>query len=435
MPTGSITITPGKIMADGEKVSNTKLNQGFRPVGQVDANSIGERELIPADVTAVAGTRGLNLIINGDFLYWPVSEDTNSSSPATLTGRVNAREITDGVLNSTTTVTSATAAFTNADVAQAVIGPGIPVGTRINSVTNSTTIVLSAAATVTGGSRHLFIGDTHQYGHAARWVIANDANRTATRLAFTPGQTAVPDNPNVYLRWHQSAVMSSVINPAYFGHRNSNVSGFSQRLLLWTIWVRADSNLTVTPAIRQSFGDFTLGASADVRVAGTPVPLLAGIWTKIKTTWTPPSVSGKTFGVSGSRPTQQAPFIEFRIEVPLTTIFDIDFAHSQLIDGDVELPWDVRPFVVDYLSALRFRQQVGIMLSDNLATHGNPSVNLPIAMVAPVNLGQITLTPSSGTGGAVAGDSGLRNHIIQTDPHSAVAQAVILVDQELHAPQ
>jgi hypothetical protein len=59
------------------------------------------------------------------------------------------RTVTDGVLNSTTTVTSATAAFTAADVGAVVTATGVPAGTTIASRTNATTVVLSAAATAT----------------------------------------------------------------------------------------------------------------------------------------------------------------------------------------------------------------------------------------------------------------------------------------------
>jgi len=67
--------------------------------------------------------------------------------PATLT-QADTRTVTDGVttLNSTT-VTSATAAFTAADVGTAITGGSIPAGTTIVSVTNATTVVISAAAT------------------------------------------------------------------------------------------------------------------------------------------------------------------------------------------------------------------------------------------------------------------------------------------------
>jgi hypothetical protein len=72
---------------------------------------------------------------------------------------VQSRTVSDGVLNTTTTVTSATAAFTAADVGAYVTGVGITGGTTIASVTNATTIILSAAATATASGVALAIGD------------------------------------------------------------------------------------------------------------------------------------------------------------------------------------------------------------------------------------------------------------------------------------
>lgn len=59
------------------------------------------------------------------------------------------RTVTDGVTNSTTAVTSATAAFTQADVGDAISGAGIPAGTVIVQVTSATAATLSQAATAT----------------------------------------------------------------------------------------------------------------------------------------------------------------------------------------------------------------------------------------------------------------------------------------------
>ncbi len=66
---------------------------------------------------------------------------------------VAATVITDGVSNSTTTITSATAAFTQADVGATITGTDLPAAVYIASVTNGTTAILSAAATGTGSGR------------------------------------------------------------------------------------------------------------------------------------------------------------------------------------------------------------------------------------------------------------------------------------------
>jgi hypothetical protein len=57
------------------------------------------------------------------------------------------RTVTDAVTNGTTTVTSATANFLTTDVQREVTGTNIPAGAYIVSRTNSTTIVISVAAT------------------------------------------------------------------------------------------------------------------------------------------------------------------------------------------------------------------------------------------------------------------------------------------------
>lgn len=75
-----------------------------------------------------------------------------------MNGHIGSRVVTDGVLNSTTLVTSATAAFSAKDVGKPIYGTGIPAGATIASVTSATNIVISAAATATGGSVTVTIG-------------------------------------------------------------------------------------------------------------------------------------------------------------------------------------------------------------------------------------------------------------------------------------
>jgi hypothetical protein len=59
------------------------------------------------------------------------------------------RSVADGAINTNTNCTSATAAFVSQDVGAIIAGVGISGGTTIASVTNGTTVVLSAAATAT----------------------------------------------------------------------------------------------------------------------------------------------------------------------------------------------------------------------------------------------------------------------------------------------
>ena|SRR5246127_2346 len=112
-----------------------------------------------------------------------ITNSSNSTSftnmPACTIGGIELydstpRTVTDGVTtNLSTTVTSATAAFTSSDVGQKITGTGIPTNTTIASVTNSTTAVLSAAATASNTGVTLNIVTPIR-----RWFGALTANKT-----------------------------------------------------------------------------------------------------------------------------------------------------------------------------------------------------------------------------------------------------------------
>lgn len=74
------------------------------------------------------------------------------------------RIVTDGVTTSlSTTVTSATAAFTSADVGAAISGSGIPTGATIISVESSTSVTISVPATLTASGVSLTITSVLTY--------------------------------------------------------------------------------------------------------------------------------------------------------------------------------------------------------------------------------------------------------------------------------
>lgn len=117
--------------------------------------------------------------------------------------RYATRVVADGVLNTTTTVTSATAAFTSADVGAAISGTGIPANATIASVTNATTVVISAAATATASGVTLTITQTAALGVPVLATALNAAFGTQAGLVqcwvdSTTGQTtqAVVDANN-----------------------------------------------------------------------------------------------------------------------------------------------------------------------------------------------------------------------------------------------
>ena len=85
--------------------------------------------------------------------------DSKTGGGQILGGPAGGQTYYDGATTaSSTTVTSATAGFTSADVGLTITGGSIPAGATISSVTNATTVVISAAATGTATGVTLTVG-------------------------------------------------------------------------------------------------------------------------------------------------------------------------------------------------------------------------------------------------------------------------------------
>jgi hypothetical protein len=128
----------------------------------------------------------------------PASGPVEFTNPADATARYPVvRSVTDAVLNSTTTVTSATASFVASDAGRPVTGTGIPAGATIASVTNGTTIVLSAAATATATAVALTFGalpnESTSTDLAAAIAIAFRQTPPPTRIWGVQVDATTPD--------------------------------------------------------------------------------------------------------------------------------------------------------------------------------------------------------------------------------------------------
>lgn len=126
------------------------LNPSFGQIGRDDQSWLGSaRGTSQAQSVALllsaftAATHYPNGYLPSGIALRKITGLTNTYGPAST------RTVADGVTATNTALTSATAAFTPGDVGAAVTGTGIPAGTTIASVTNATTVVLSAATTAT----------------------------------------------------------------------------------------------------------------------------------------------------------------------------------------------------------------------------------------------------------------------------------------------
>ena len=124
--------------------------------------------------------------------------------------------ITDGVSNSTTTITSATAAFTAADVGATITGTDLPAAVYIASVTNATTAVLSAAATGTGSARTWTI-NRHQVLHSAA-LAAMSVVGTTNHMMGSLDEDGLAGEPEVFMvTKHDSAATWAQVSRAQEG--------------------------------------------------------------------------------------------------------------------------------------------------------------------------------------------------------------------------
>ena len=103
-------------------------------------------------------------------------------------------EATDGVLNATTTLTSATAGFTAIQVGQPVRGIGIAPGTRVAEYVSTTEVKLSIAAEVTASSVTFTVGEPNRYLTVKVPVSAKDGSiviGSKKTVTVTTSDTAV----------------------------------------------------------------------------------------------------------------------------------------------------------------------------------------------------------------------------------------------------
>jgi hypothetical protein len=156
---------------------------------------------------------GLPTDANGNFdpsnSYSPTSPDNNfSPNPVpntvcslTLSGprpaniytdgiTASGRTVQDAVTNGTTTITSASIGFVSPnDVNQLVTGTGIPAGTRIQSVTNATTAVLTNPASTTINEGDLtIVGSTVNFA-SPHGFAAGDVGKEIEGLQIPGGST------------------------------------------------------------------------------------------------------------------------------------------------------------------------------------------------------------------------------------------------------
>jgi hypothetical protein len=177
---GSITINPAPAL------DSTGLNGGvvetylhIKVDGDVTANTITVGKGVFAKI-----------YFHGDVDAKANTFDNSNVEPLAGNGVMLPRTATVTLSNATTTMTSSDASFTAGDVGKQVRGIGIPSGTTIASVVNSSTVTLSATPSYTGTQSAVtlggYTGSTNTSAADHFWMIGEGTDQSITLGSGSP---------------------------------------------------------------------------------------------------------------------------------------------------------------------------------------------------------------------------------------------------------
>jgi hypothetical protein len=155
--------------------------------------------------------------VTGSYGLFQRLQTLHTQQGEALYGMAPSDAYADGVsTNTSTTYTSATAVFTSTDVGRLIAGTNIPQGTIISSVTNATTVVLSAAATGTGSSLSFYVG---------RRIIAGGSNGLSLTTWFANPSGSYPFNRNALVTANPDLIVYSwLLNDVRLGALGTTVA-------------------------------------------------------------------------------------------------------------------------------------------------------------------------------------------------------------------
>jgi hypothetical protein len=233
-------------------------------------------------------------------------------------------------------------------------------------------------------------------------VAACPPTHTATRQAFTLGQTAVPNEPTYFCR----TVVTSVAGAGNFGillQRIEDVRTFAGQQATISFWAKVDATKNISVELTQTFG--TGGTpSAVVDSIGVTKVSIGTSWQKVTVTATVPSISGKTLGTNNDH------FLGVNIWFDAGSTYNsrtstlgqqsgtFDIAQVQLESGAAATPFEQRPIGTELALCQRYFQTVG--QTATWSWYGDsPNRGVPIWQQLPVRMRTAPTTTSAFSGG------------------------------------
>jgi hypothetical protein len=197
------------------------------------------------------------------------------------------------------------------------------------------------------------------YGSADRWQnYHSGSTKTASRGAFTVGQTEVPGNPKYYLH-HEVSSVTGAGNLVLLIQRIEGVQTLAGQTVTLSFWAKADSNKNIATEFLQNFGSGG-SPSAAVTTIGVTTHNLTTSWQKFTATVSIPFISGKTIGSDNND------YISFAFWFDAGSDYNsrtnslgqqsgtFDIAQVQLEEGTVATPFEHRPIGTELALCQRY---------------------------------------------------------------------------------
>jgi hypothetical protein len=182
---------------------------------------------------------------------------------------------------------------------------------------------------------------------ADRWIVGG-ASASVARVAFTNGQTEVPESPKYYARW----TISSNSQNYEFNQKIEGVHTFAGQTATISFYIRQTSgSVTLNARLVQDFGTGGSPSSLVVTSVGS-VPMTAN-WQRVTFTVSVPSITGKTIGNDGNDS------LWVSLQVTNTATGVIEIANYQAEVGSVATPFERRPYGLELALCQRYLEPLG----------------------------------------------------------------------------
>ena len=185
---------------------------------------------------------------------------------------------------------------------------------------------------------------TQVYG-PDRWKVGSGGTFTATRQAFTLGQTDVPGEPEFYIR--NDTTVAGAATATLLRQRIEGVRTLAGQTATWSFWAKAGATKTFQVLILQNFG--TGGTPSTTVTVLNSSQAITTLWVRYTFTVAMPSITGKTLGTNADD------YIEVLIqETSGFSTYILDIASVQVEKGSVATAFERRPIGLNLALAQRY---------------------------------------------------------------------------------